>query len=160
MHVSYFPDDLTMYQHTQRSTVALVVLTLGALIPIALVLSGTLSPVDLGVRLTVLSAGVAMMIAAFVFSSLTIAVRDGQLSWWFGPGLVKKTVPVSTIASVEVTTTSLINGWGIHLTGRGWLYNVAGQDAVLVTQRDGKRFLLGTDEPEFLAQAIRATIRR
>ena len=101
-----------------------------------------------------------MMIAAFVFSSLTIAVRDGQLSWWFGPGLVKKTVPVSTIASVEVTTTSLINGWGIHLTGRGWLYNVAGRDAVLVTQRDGKRFLLGTDEPEFLAQAIRATIRR
>jgi len=100
-----------------------------------------------------------MMVSAFAFSSLTIAVRDGQLSWWFGPGIVKKTVPLSTITSAEPTTTSIFNGWGIHLTGRGWLYNVAGRQAVLITQQDGKRFLLGTDEPDTLAQVIRTGAR-
>ena len=66
---------------------------------------------------------------------------------------------LSTIVSAEPTTTSIINGWGIHLTGRGWLYNVTGRQAVLVTQQDGRRFLLGTDEPETLAQTIMTAAR-
>jgi hypothetical protein len=144
-----------MYRHTQRSALALFVLCLGAVIPIGFLISGMLAPMEAGLRITLLAASLAMLVSAFVFSSLTIAIRDGQLSWWFGPGVVKKTVPLSSIISAEPTTTSFINGWGIHLTSRGWLYNVAGRDAVLVTQRDGKRFLLGTDEPESLAQAIR-----
>ena len=101
-----------------------------------------------------IAAAIVMVISAFAFSSLTIAVREGQLSWWFGPGLVKKTVPLSTIVSAEPTTTSILNGWGIHFTGRGWLYNVAGRQAVLVTRQGGKRFLLGTDEPDSLAHII------
>ena len=149
-----------MYQHTQRSAAALFLLCVAAVIPIGLLVTGALATVPIGVRLTVLAASVVMLISAFVFSSLTIAIRDGQLSWWFGPGVVKKTVPLSTIVSAEATTTSIFAGWGIHLTMRGWLYNVSGRQAVLVTQEDGKRFLLGTDEPDRLVQAIRSGARR
>jgi hypothetical protein len=149
-----------MYQHSQRSAAALFLLCVAAVIPIGLVVSGALATVPVGVRLTVLAASVVMLVSAFVFSSLTIAIRDGQLSWWFGPGVVKKTVPLSTIVSAEATTTSIFNGWGIHLTTRGWLYNVSGRQAVLVTQADGKRFLLGTDEPDSLVQAILSGARR
>jgi len=148
-----------MYHHTQRNAAAFFLLNLAALLPIGLFLSGALDAADAGTRITVLVAAVIMMVSSFAFSSLTIAVRDGQLSWWFGPGIVKKTVPLSTIASAEPTTTSIFNGWGIHLTGRGWLYNVAGRQAVLITQQDGKRFLLGTDEPDSLAQIIMAGAR-
>lgn len=143
-----------MYHHTQRNAAAFLLFNLTALVPVGLFLSGALPPGDVGARLTVLVAAVVMMVSSFAFSSLTIAVRDGQLSWWFGPGIIKKTVPLSTIVSAEPTTTSIVNGWGIHLTGRGWLYNVAGRQAVLITQQDGKRFLLGTDEPDSLAQSI------
>jgi hypothetical protein len=148
-----------MYHHTQRNAAAFLLLNLAALLPIGLFLTGALPPGDVGARITVLVAAVVMMVSAFAFSSLTIAVRDGQLSWWFGPGIVKKTVPLSTIASAEPTTISVFSGWGIHLTGRGWLYNVAGRQAVLITQQDGKRFLLGTDEPDNLAQVIRTGAR-
>ena len=148
-----------MYHHTQRNAAAFLLLNLAALIPIGLFLSGALPHGDVGARITVLVAAVVMMVSAFAFSSLTIAVRDGQLSWWFGPGIVKKTVPLSTITSAEATTLSLFNGWGIHLTGRGWLYNVAGRQAVLITQQDGRSFLLGTDEPDSLAQVIRTAAR-
>jgi hypothetical protein len=143
-----------MYSHTQRSAAAIFLFSLATLVPAGLVLSGALSSADGGARVTALAVAVVMAISAFAFSSLTITVRDGQLTWWFGPGIVKKTVPLSTIVSAEPTTTSLLNGRGIHLTGRGWLYNVAGRQAVLVTQQDGKRFLLGTDEPDSLAHVI------
>jgi hypothetical protein len=143
-----------MYSHTQRSAAAIFVFSLAALIPVGLLLGGALRGADAGARITVLAAALVMLVSAVTLSSLTIAVRDGQLSWWFGPGIVKKTVPLSTIISAEPTTTSIINGWGIHFTGRGWLYNVAGRRAVLVTQQDGKRFLVGTDEPDLLARVI------
>ncbi len=149
-----------MYRHTQRSAVALFLLSVAAVLPIGFLVIGVGSPMPVGARITLLVASLAMLVSAFVFSSLTIAIRDGQLSWWFGPGVVKKTVPLSTIVSAEPTTTSLLAGWGIHLTMRGWLYNVSGRQAVLVTQEDGKRFLLGTDEPDSLAQAILAGAKR
>ena len=148
-----------MYNHTQRSPAALIFLVLAALIPIGLLISGVLPPNDAGARLTLFVVTLVMLTSAYVFSSLTIEIRSGQLSWWFGPGVVKKTVPLSNIVSAEPTNTSVINGWGIHLTMRGWLYNIAGRRAVLVTQRDGKRFLLGSDEPERLAEAIMAASR-
>ena len=145
---------MPMYTHTQRSAATLFLFSLAALVPLGLLLSGALSTADAGARITALVVAVVMAISAFAFSSLTVAVRDGQLSWWFGPGVVKKTVPLSTIVSAEPTTVSMLHGRGIHFTGRGWLYNIAGRRAVLVTQQDGKRFLLGTDEPDSLAQVI------
>ena len=45
-------------------------------------------------------------------------------------------------------------GWGIHLTPYGWLYNVSGLDAVAMTLRNGRKFALGTDDPQGLAAAI------
>lgn len=142
------------YQHTQRNRLVLILLTIAALGSLAVLLRSGPAPVPMGVRLTVIAAAITMVVSGFIFSSLTVTIRDGQLSWWFGPGAIKKTVPLSTIVAAEPTTTSLISGLGIHLTRRGWLYNVAGRDAVLVRQTDGKEFLIGSDEPEQLARAI------
>jgi hypothetical protein len=145
-----------MYQHTQRNRGILLLYCLAALIPLWLLLTRVASQTPLGVRLTILVATLIMITSGFVFSSFTVTIRDGQLQWWFGPRVMRKSVPISGIARVEPTTTSLISGVGVHPTMRGWLYNVGGRRAVLVTLRDGKRFLLGTDEPERLADAIAA----
>jgi hypothetical protein len=69
---------------------------------------------------------------------------------------VRKSVPLSSVAHTERTTTTVLNGWGIHYTTRGWLYNVSGRRAVLVKLHDGSQFLLGSDEPEALERAIAA----
>jgi hypothetical protein len=42
----------------------------------------------------------------------------------------------------------------VHRTRRGWLYNVSGLDAVLVRRKDGKCFLVGSDEPRKLKAAL------
>jgi len=53
-----------------------------------------------------------------------------------------------------VTRTTFWQGVGIHRTRSGWVYNVATGDAVLVTRANGKRTLLGCDEPRRLMAAI------
>jgi hypothetical protein len=91
---------------------------------------------------------------AVAFSSLTIEIRDGELRSFFGPGLPAKTVKIRDIASVEVVENPWYYGWGIRITPRGWLYNVSGRNAVEVQLKSGKRFRLGTDEPEILHRTI------
>jgi hypothetical protein len=44
-------------------------------------------------------------------------------------------------------------------TQRGWPYNVAGQEALLVRHSDGTAVLLGSDEPHKLKSALQAAVR-
>jgi len=97
---------------------------------------------------------IALIVVAFLFRSMTIEISDKELRWYFGSGFYSKRVPMDEVASAEVVQTSFMNGWGIHYTPRGWLYNVSGFDAVCVTLRNGKRFCLGSDEPEELAKNL------
>jgi hypothetical protein len=89
---------------------------------------------------------------------LTIRIDDPTLLASFGIGLIKRKVPLAEIVRCEPIRIRWWYGWGIHLTQYGWLYNVAGWDAVAITLRDGRKFALGTDDPHGLADAIRLLI--
>jgi hypothetical protein len=136
------------YEHTQRGTVLLMTFLVVA---IFLLTVGTLAPRVREVLFTVIGI---LAICGFLFSSLTIQVTDRALRWQFGPGVIRKEVPLREIERAEVTKTTLLQGWGIHYTSRGWLYNVSGFQAVAVQLKSGKQFLLGTDEPKRLCDAI------
>ena len=100
-------------------------------------------------------AGVpVLLLVGWLFYSLTIEVGNGELRWSFGPGLIRKSVALDQIASAEAVRTSFVEGWGIHWSRFGWLYNVSGFDAVQITLRSGKKFALGTDEPKALAERL------
>ena len=142
------------YTHTQRSPLLLLLLVVAATVTLASLALPSARTIPFGARLTIVAAAVAMVLSGLVFTTLTITVDGDQLSWHFGAGLVRKSVSLSEIVSAEPVRTTWVDGWGIHLTARGWLYNVSGRDAVLVTLREGKRFLLGTDEPAVLAAAL------
>jgi len=105
-------------------------------------------------RISVLP-GILLLITAVLFWKLTVTVDDKTLRLAFGPGLVSKNVPISAVERCEPMRVRFWHGWGIHLTTNGWLYNVSGPDAVIVTLRDGRRFCVGTDEPQELLAAIR-----
>ena len=63
-------------------------------------------------------------------------------------GLIRKKVPLAEIAACEPIRIRWWYGWGIHLTPYGWLYNVSGLDAVAITLVNGRKFALGTDDPQ------------
>lgn len=99
-------------------------------------------------------ASVCLVFLAIAFSRMTTTVDSTSLSWSFGFGLFGQRVPLSQIATAAVVQTTLDDGWGIHNTPNGKLYNVAGGQAVHVKLRDNTTFLIGTDQPEQLRQAI------
>jgi hypothetical protein len=142
------------YRHTQRNRLRFMLILSGTAVLLS-VLALVPQPVNgVGIWLTIAVAVAVMIGSAVTFSALTIAVRDGQLTWHFGGGVMKKSIPLADIARAEPTTTRLYEGWGVHFTTRGWLYNVAGRRAVLITLRNGKQCMLGTDEPEAVVAAI------
>ncbi len=101
-----------------------------------------------------LLGGTLVLLIGALFSTLTIAIQDGVLQASFGPGLIKKKVKLTEIASVRPIPVRWWYGLGIHLTPHGWLYNVSGWKAVEITLHDGRHFCLGTDESENLVRAI------
>ena len=93
-----------------------------------------------------LAGAAAALAVGWSFSSLTVRVDADELALRFGFGWPRKAVPLADIATVEVTRTKFWEGWGVHRTRRGWLYNVGGYDAVLLHRGDGTALLVGSDE--------------
>lgn len=143
------------YAHTQRSLPLLLLLGVAGAGTLAALAFPAARTIPFGARLAIVASAAAMVVSGLLFTSLTIVVDGERLTWHFGAGVARRSVPRAEIVSVEPARTTWLEGWGIHFTGRGWLYNVGGRDAVLVTLRGGKRFLLGTDEAGALAAALR-----
>ena len=96
----------------------------------------------------------AIFVIIGLFATLTVEIRDGLLRFRFGLGLIRKKLKIAEIESCEVVRNPWYYGWGIHATGKGWVYNVSGFEAVEIFMSDGRRLRIGTDEPDLLRKAI------
>ncbi|MEM7294865.1 MAG: hypothetical protein AAF420_15910, partial [Pseudomonadota bacterium] len=95
-----------------------------------------------------------LLVIAWLFSSLLITVEDGYLRWRFGPGLLRNQASIDDIRAAHRVRLRWYRSWGIRLTRNGWLYNVTGRKAVLITMKSGKTFILGCDEPDNLVRVL------
>ena len=77
------------------------------------------------------------------------------MNWYFGPGSFRKSLPLAQIEQCQPTKNAFWHGFGIRMRGTGWLYNVSGLLAVEIKLKSGSSVWLGTDEPNFLCDAIR-----
>ena len=142
------------YRHTQIGYV-----TIGALgVACLLIVYNMFGRAD-GIALHQVVALIILLACLLTFSSMTIEIRDGYLSWWFGFGLIRKSVPLVDLVRGSLVKIRWYHGWGIHLTSSGWLYNVSGFRAVELHRSDGTSFQLGTDEPEVLLAAVMTHFR-
>lgn len=143
---------MSMYTHTQIGYVLLVALGTAAALVTALLL-------NTGWNLIGGLVVVILILAAALFCSLTVEVKDGTLECRFGPGLIRKRFRLSDIREARVVRNPWYYGWGIHLTPHGWLFNVSGLRAVEITLIRGKQYQIGTDQPDELLNAIRRNAR-
>jgi len=136
----------TIYRHTQVSRA-----TVGATgIALAVAVWWSVRVPDPAAVIT----GVLVGSVLGQFSTLTVVVRDGAMEVFFGPGLIRRRIPLPRIHAVRVVRTPWYYGWGIRLTPTGWLWNVWGLDGVEIQFDDGHRFRVGSDEPDRLAEAL------
>jgi hypothetical protein len=141
------------YSHTQTGFLLLLITLPGvAGLLVAAYLTGIWIPL---VPLAVFLAAIS-----WAFSSLTVEVTASSLSWFFGPGLLRKSISRTEISSATPVTNKWWYGWGIHLTPHGWLYNVSGLDAVEIKLWTGNTLRIGSDEAERLIGALRTGWKR
>ena len=78
-----------------------------------------------------------------------LLIRFGPLpSFW-------KRVKYEGVRGVKRDRSLLIEGWGIHLGPRGWVWNLWGREVVELEREEG-RLRIGTDDPEGLIAHFRA----
>lgn len=95
-----------------------------------------------------------LTITAVIFSSLTIEVNESEICWFFGFGFFKKSLPLEEVGACKKVKNPIWMGFGIHAYGTGWIYNVSGLLGVEITLKGGSNIRLGTNEPNYLLQAI------
>jgi hypothetical protein len=101
--------------------------------------------------------GVALPVALMRLK-LEVRLDRHALIARYWPLAVRK-IPLPKIKSWEARTYRPIRdygGWGVRysLTQRHWVYNVKGNRGVLLELADGKKFMLGSQRAEELAQAL------
>jgi hypothetical protein len=98
--------------------------------------------------------GVAALVLA-LFGTLTVSVDTESIGIRFGIGLIRRRVSRGDIRSCGLVRNSWYYGWGVRFVPGGTLYNASGLSAVELALANGKRLLIGTDEPEKLDAALR-----
>lgn len=136
------------YKHTQIGYLMLITLGGALLFIIYLMITQGFNWVGFGVT-------VVLAVCLVLFATLTVEVNQDSLTIQFGPGPIRKQFRLADIAAYQVVKNPWYYGWGIRLIPSGWLYNISGFMAVELVMKDGKKYRIGTDDPEGLLNAIR-----
>ena len=139
------------YKHTQVGHLTLGMLGAGVLL--ILVLMATL-----GFHWMSFAVFILLVLCSGLFATLTVRVDEDSVRIWFGPGVIRKRFPMKEIASCQMVSNPWYYGWGIRLIPHGWLYNVSGFLSIELQMKTGRKYRIGTDEPELLEIAIRRAL--
>jgi hypothetical protein len=142
------------YRHTQNGYVILFVfISISILFLVILTQTGFILP------LVVLMLIILFFLASF--GTLEVIVDNQHLRIKFGYGLIRKQFPLADIASAKRVKNHWYYGWGVRVWfwPYMWIYNVSGFDAVEIVMKSGKRYRIGTDQPEELEHAILQSIQ-
>jgi len=99
----------------------------------------------------------AMLLVAatgLVGGRLTVVVDARSVTASFGWGWPSRTIDRAEIERAAQVRNSWWHGWGIRKVSRGWMYNIAGRDAIELRLRSGRVFRVGTDQPGDLLAAV------
>lgn len=97
---------------------------------------------------------IIFIVAAMLFITLTVKVHHKRVTWFFGPFILKKSLPISKIESVKQIETKWYYGYGVRHLKKGKLFTVSGFTAVEITKKDGEVVILGTNQPQELIEKI------
>jgi hypothetical protein len=128
------------------------VAVVAAMVAIGVILATT------GVNWIAITIMVVLAVALVLFPSLTVAIREKELLVQFGPGVIHKRFKLNEIESCQAVRNPWYYGWGIRQTPQGMLFRVSGLHAVQIKLITGKEYLIGTDVPQELEEAIRQGI--
>ncbi len=96
-----------------------------------------------------------LLISVILFYSLTITITETELIAYFGIGVIKKRIPLESILYCTPTKINIFYGWGIKKVRRGWMFNISGLKVVDLELRNGKRFVIGCNNPQEVCEVLK-----
>ena len=139
------------YEHTQFGYF-IVVAIVAAMVAIGIIM------VDTCVNWIAATVLVVLAVIVALFHSLTVVISGDELVVKFGRGVIRKQFKLNEIESCQAVRIPWYYGWGIRLTPQGMVFRVSGFHAVQIRLISGKEYLIGTDVPQELEEAIRQVI--
>jgi len=139
------------YEHTQVGYFIAIAIV-AAMVAIGIIMANT------GVNWIASAVLVVLAVAVALFHSLTVVINEEELVVQFGPGAIRKRFKLKEIQSCQAVRIPWYYGWGIRLTPQGMVFRVSGFHAVQIRLITGKEYLIGTDVPQELEEAIRQAI--
>lgn len=145
------------YHHTQKAPWFLLLFAFAALFFTVAWITRA-EPV---VPAILLVSGLLLAMLGYSFQHLTVADDGDRLVIYFGPlPLFRQRLCYEDISSVEIGRTTILDGWGIHMSLRGgWVWNIWGRDCVVIRHQRGVT-KVGTDDAEALAEFLMGRIGR
>jgi hypothetical protein len=101
---------------------------------------------------------VLLFVAMTLFGVLTVEVGADAVTAQFGPGFLKRRIPLRRIRYIRPIEIPWYFGWGVRWIPRGWMFRGSGIAVVELDLDDGRRFCIGTPEPKELTRAIEAAM--
>ena len=139
------------YEHTQAGYF-IVVAIVAAMAAIGIIMARA------GVNWIATAVLVVLAVIVVLFNRLTVVINEDELVVQFGPGVIRKRFKLNEIQSCQAVRIPWYYGWGIRSTPQGMVFRVSGFHAVQIRLTTGKEFLIGTDVPQELEEAIRHAI--
>ncbi|HDQ92526.1 MAG TPA: hypothetical protein ENN89_00200 [Synergistetes bacterium] len=102
-----------------------------------------------------LTSAAILALIVLIFTVMTVTVKDGEIEVSMGLELIRKKIPVSDIMSVNDVAIPW-HSVGIKKVSGGWLFSVAVSRGLDIALQGGRRVVIGSDDPEGLAGAIRS----
>ncbi len=143
-----------MYKHTQFAWVIwAILLWISSFLGVAAQL--------IGFNAGIIGFAGLLVLVAIAFYGLTVEVNQNShsVSFWFGPGIGKKTLNFDDIESVRAVRNSLRHGVGMRISHDGWVYAAAGFSAIEILLKDATKYRVGTNDQETLLASFPEALR-
>lgn len=142
------------YKHTQTGRLVLLVFVWFVLLAALVV---WLADDEAGEATFVMGISALIVLSVvYWFNRLTVRVNGGEIHVSFGPGWPRRVFRSHEIVGIRQVRNKWYYGLGVRGIPGGWMFNVWGLDAVELDLASGKKFRIGTDEPEDLLAALSA----
>jgi|SRR5690554_2027044 len=102
-----------------------------------------------------LSITILFALIGLMFYGMRTRVNESKITVAFGIGLIRKSIELANVQSVESVRNKWYYGWEIRIIPNGWMYNIAGLRAVEIVRKDKNSvFRIGSKHPEVLRKVI------
>ena len=143
------------YHHTQKGHLFALYGAGFGLLTLIIVLTAGRERVQ--ALLTMAVSFVVVMAVAWWFNRLTVSITGDEVRVFFGPGRPHRSFSPNEIDGFRIVRNKWYYGIGARWApGGSWLYSVWGLDAVELDLTSGKKFRIGTDEPDQVMAALAA----